>query len=361
MSATRRGRQRRTRNACNSSPARVADGDHGRRDHEHRRARVVLELRHVRRHLRAGHQHHVVLEHERHRDEHDQRHVDGDAARGRRGRALPAGEPGRLAVRGDAGADHERDAQPRDERRHRLAEPAAVLALRRPTASTATASTTAAASARASTATASASDRADRERRLRRLGLAWTQSGNAYWSTARTRTRAPATRSSAPTTTRAGASTRRCASPRARRRTSRSGSTSRRARRAARRTTTSTPRWQHVGHAALDARHVDERELGAAGRTRRSRSASRAGAARRSRPVPRDDRHQPADELPHRRRLTEVGHSRKEGRPKPPLLPAHAATSSSPSASASSSRPSRSSRRTCSRETPSSLAIASRA
>ena len=86
-------------------PARVAVGDHGRSDDEHRRSLVVLELRHVRRHLRAGLEHHLVLEHERHRDEHDQRDVDGDAARGRRARALPADEPGRVAGHGDAGAD----------------------------------------------------------------------------------------------------------------------------------------------------------------------------------------------------------------------------------------------------------------
>ena len=43
----------RTPNACNASPARVAERDHGRRDDDDRRARVVLELRHLRRHLRA--------------------------------------------------------------------------------------------------------------------------------------------------------------------------------------------------------------------------------------------------------------------------------------------------------------------
>ena len=41
-------------NACNCSrPARVADGDHRRRDDEHGRARVLLQLRDVRGHLRA--------------------------------------------------------------------------------------------------------------------------------------------------------------------------------------------------------------------------------------------------------------------------------------------------------------------
>ena len=54
-----------------------------------RRARVVLELRHVPGHLRAGLEHHLGLAHVRHRDEHDQRHVDGVAARRGRGRAVP--------------------------------------------------------------------------------------------------------------------------------------------------------------------------------------------------------------------------------------------------------------------------------
>ena len=40
-------------NACNSSPARVADGGHRRRDDPERRALVVLELRHLPRRLRA--------------------------------------------------------------------------------------------------------------------------------------------------------------------------------------------------------------------------------------------------------------------------------------------------------------------
>ena len=154
-------------NACNSSPARVACGEHRRRDHEHRRPRVVLELRDVPGHLRAGQRDHVVLEHERHRHEHDQRDLDGDAARDRRDRALPADEPGRLARDRHAGAHQQLDAQPRHEPGHRVAEPAPVLDLRR--RATATAASTAAATA--STATA-ARQRAARQRRLRGLGLA---------------------------------------------------------------------------------------------------------------------------------------------------------------------------------------------
>ncbi len=49
-------------NACNYSPARAAERDHGRRDDQHRRPRVVLQLRHLPRHLRAGIRHHVGVE-----------------------------------------------------------------------------------------------------------------------------------------------------------------------------------------------------------------------------------------------------------------------------------------------------------
>ncbi len=142
-------------------------GQHHRRDDEHGRPRVVLELRDVPRSLRAGQRDHVVLEHERHRDEHDQRDLDGDTARDRGDRALPADEPGRFARDRHAGADQQLDAESRHERGHRFAEPAPVLDLRRPAATTASAS----AATAASSATA-ARRRADRQRRLRRLGLA---------------------------------------------------------------------------------------------------------------------------------------------------------------------------------------------
>ena len=105
--------------------------EHRRRDDEHGRPRVVLELRDVPGSLRAGQRDHVVLEHERHRDEHDQRDLDGDAARDRGDRALPADEPGRFARNRHAGADLELDAEPRHERGQRVAEPAPVLDLRR--------------------------------------------------------------------------------------------------------------------------------------------------------------------------------------------------------------------------------------
>ena len=62
-SATRSPPATRNADACNSSPARVAVGEHRRRHDEHRRSGLVLELRHLRRHLRAGLEHHLVLEH----------------------------------------------------------------------------------------------------------------------------------------------------------------------------------------------------------------------------------------------------------------------------------------------------------
>ena len=142
--------------------------EHRRRDDELGCSRVVLQLRDVPRHLRAGQQHYLGVEHERHRDEHDQRDLDGHTARDRGDRALPADEPERLAVDGDAGVDQQRDAEPRDERGERLSEPAPVLALRRAAASSAASATAATAASAAASASASA-DGADHQRRLRGL------------------------------------------------------------------------------------------------------------------------------------------------------------------------------------------------
>ncbi len=64
-------------------------GRHGRLDDVVRRPYLVLQLWHVPRHLRPGVEHHLGLAHERHGDEHDQRHVDGRAARRRRSCARP--------------------------------------------------------------------------------------------------------------------------------------------------------------------------------------------------------------------------------------------------------------------------------
>ena len=88
-----RGRATTAPNACNYSPARVADAITVGATTSTRRARVVLELRHLRRHLRAGLEHHLGLEHQRHRHQHDQRHVDGHPARCRRRGAVPLGQP----------------------------------------------------------------------------------------------------------------------------------------------------------------------------------------------------------------------------------------------------------------------------
>jgi hypothetical protein len=61
-----------------------------------RPAGVVLELRFVRGRLRARRLDQVRLVHRR--DEHDQRHVDGDAARRGRRRALQVGDKSSAAV-----------------------------------------------------------------------------------------------------------------------------------------------------------------------------------------------------------------------------------------------------------------------
>jgi subtilisin family serine protease len=73
-------------NASNSSPARVAAAITCRLDDDHRRAVVVLELRQRASTSSRRAQHHCRRGHERHGDQHDQRHVDGDAARRRASR-----------------------------------------------------------------------------------------------------------------------------------------------------------------------------------------------------------------------------------------------------------------------------------
>jgi hypothetical protein len=81
-------------------------GADGRRDDEQRRPRVLLELRHVPRPLRAGAEHHLVLVLERHRDEHDQRTSGRAASRPSAYAASPAcasGAAGLPAPRADPG------------------------------------------------------------------------------------------------------------------------------------------------------------------------------------------------------------------------------------------------------------------
>ena len=79
--------------ACNFTPARTPNAITLGATTLDRRTLVVLELRHVPRPVRAGLEHHVGVDRLRHRDEHDQRHVDGVAARRRRSGAAPPGEP----------------------------------------------------------------------------------------------------------------------------------------------------------------------------------------------------------------------------------------------------------------------------
>lgn len=71
--------------------------DHGRRDRRPGPEGDVLELGHVRRPVRAWCRHHVGRHHRPGRDRQDERYVDGHAARGRWGRALPGRPPGRDA------------------------------------------------------------------------------------------------------------------------------------------------------------------------------------------------------------------------------------------------------------------------
>ena len=70
-------------------------GDDDRRD-DHRRCQdLVVELRLLRRLVRAGFRHHVGVVQQRRGDEHDQRHLDVHPAHRRRRGALPPGQPGR--------------------------------------------------------------------------------------------------------------------------------------------------------------------------------------------------------------------------------------------------------------------------
>ena len=83
-------------NACNSSPSRVAAGlTVGSTTSTDARSEL-LQHRQLPRPVRARLEHHVVLDRQRHGHQHDQRYVDGDPARRRGGRGLPAGQPGRL-------------------------------------------------------------------------------------------------------------------------------------------------------------------------------------------------------------------------------------------------------------------------
>ena len=73
-----------------------------------RRACVVLELRDLRRPLRPGLVDHVAVEHRRHGDQHDQRHVDGEphvaGAAALYLKLTPSASPGAVAnaLRGNA-------------------------------------------------------------------------------------------------------------------------------------------------------------------------------------------------------------------------------------------------------------------
>ena len=88
---------------------------------------VVLQLRHVRRRVRAGIDHPLRVVHERRRDEHDQRHVDGDPSRCRRCGAIPSEQPG--CITGEREERHRQrgDAEPLEPDPERYRQPIAVL------------------------------------------------------------------------------------------------------------------------------------------------------------------------------------------------------------------------------------------
>ena len=102
-------------------------GDHRRGDDHDRCPLVVLQLRKRGGHLRARLRHPVRVEHQRHGDQHDQRNVDGHAARHGCRRPVPAKQPDRIAGRGTQRARGSSDPQPPHRHPVGHGEPAAVL------------------------------------------------------------------------------------------------------------------------------------------------------------------------------------------------------------------------------------------
>ena len=116
----RRGRQREHQRLQRLALAGRRGADR-RLDHQHRRPLELLQLRLLPRPVRAGLEHHVGLVHRRHRDQHHLRHLDGHAARRRRRRALPAGQPERLPGHGRQRHHQHRHDRRRDRSPDRLA------------------------------------------------------------------------------------------------------------------------------------------------------------------------------------------------------------------------------------------------
>jgi hypothetical protein len=103
--------------------------------HGHRCPLVVLEHRHLRRHLRARLEHHLGVVHVDDRHQHHQRHVHGDAPRLRRRGSLPRGESDRDAGAG-GGSSHQQRHPEQDHRRRRgLTESSPLHPIRRGSAS----------------------------------------------------------------------------------------------------------------------------------------------------------------------------------------------------------------------------------
>ncbi|CAA9308620.1 MAG: Alkaline serine exoprotease A precursor, partial [uncultured Gemmatimonadetes bacterium] len=101
-------------------------GDHGGLVHQRRRQVVVQQLGKLRGAVRAGQQHHLGLVHGRHGDQHHQRHLDGLAARGGRGRALQGHLRRRRVLHHPHLADQQRHGQRDHRQRDGHAQPPAV-------------------------------------------------------------------------------------------------------------------------------------------------------------------------------------------------------------------------------------------
>ena len=96
--------------------------------HEHGCARVILELRHLRRYLRAGFVDHIGVVQVDDTDQHHLGNLDGISARGRCRGARPVGEPDGIARDGDIHAADQGDTRCGRRSGNRLAEPVALLA-----------------------------------------------------------------------------------------------------------------------------------------------------------------------------------------------------------------------------------------
>lgn len=96
LAALQRQRRQRLQHVPGPHPRSHHRGLHG----PHRRPQLVLEPRHLPRHLRPRPRHHQRLAHERRGHQHHQRHLDGHSSRSRRGGRLPGLGPHRNPAAG---------------------------------------------------------------------------------------------------------------------------------------------------------------------------------------------------------------------------------------------------------------------